>query len=118
MSSIGERIQTLRNRRGMTQTELGDAIGESKQTIYKYEHGVITNIPLPKIEAIAKALRCPPVALTGWGEKEPEAEKEDEFDDFIEQLKQLSPAMRQVVLAQLQATVRAQKAQDVHSKAE
>lgn len=111
MSTIGERIAELRLRRGMTQSDLGDAIGESKQTIYKYEHGIITNIPLPKVEAIAKALRCPPVALTGWVEKEPEQEPENDFAEFIEQLRQLSPAMQQVVLAQLQATVQAQKAQ-------
>ena len=109
MKTVGERITDLRNHRGMTQTELGDAIGESKQTIYKYEHGIITNIPLPKIEAIAKALRCPPVAITGWAENQPNPESE--YDDFIRELKQLSPEAKKLVLAQLRATVQAEKAQ-------
>lgn len=35
--SIGRRIRELRLEQGLTQTELGRLIGESKQTIYKYE---------------------------------------------------------------------------------
>lgn len=66
MSTIGEKIYQLRSERGLTQSELAEAIGETKQTIYKYERGIVTNIPLPKIEAIAKVLNCPPAALTGW----------------------------------------------------
>jgi Helix-turn-helix. len=61
----------------MTQTELAEAVGETKQTIYKYEHGVVTNIPLAKIEALAKALNCPPVALAGWDGGGEAAEPED-----------------------------------------
>ena len=78
--TIGERIAALRLRRGMTQGELGEAIGESKQTIYKYEHGIVTNIPLEKVEKIAAVLRCPPVALTGWedeGQADPAQQERD-----------------------------------------
>lgn len=87
MSTIGERIAELRLQRGMTQTELGDAVGESKQTIYKYERGIITNIPLTKIEALAKALRCPPAALTGWEEPAAQAEDDAELMEYLEYLR-------------------------------
>ena len=80
MKTIGERISELRTRRGMTQGELGDMIGETKQTIYKYERGIVTNIPLAKVEALAKALNVPPVALTGWDE----SEKPGDFAEVLE----------------------------------
>ena len=51
-----------REQLGITQTALADMIGESKQTIYKYESGVVSNIPSDKIEAIANALDVSPAA--------------------------------------------------------
>ena len=114
MSTIGERIASLRLHRGMTQTELADAVGESKQTIYKYERGIITNIPLAKVEAIARVLRCPPVALTGWEEKPevPEAPAIDERHALLIQLFDSLPESAQdFVLAQLRGAAQSQKDQ-------
>lgn len=73
---VGKNIRMLREHRGMSQTDLANAIGESKQTVYKYETGIITNIPLSKIEAISNVLRCPPSLLTGWEDKEKLTERE------------------------------------------
>ena len=55
-----------REQLGITQTALADMIGESKQTIYKYESGVVSNIPSDKIEAIANALDVSPAWICGW----------------------------------------------------
>lgn len=66
--TVGERIARLREMRGMTQTELGAFCGEKKQNIWKYEKGAITNIPLEKIELIARALDVSPCYLMGWDE--------------------------------------------------
>ena len=64
--SIGERIRYIRNLRGMTQKELGKAIGFDDRTadirIAQYESGTRT----PKanyVEAIAKALNVKTYAL-------------------------------------------------------
>ena len=113
MSTIGERIYELRMRRGMTQAELGEKIGESKQTIYKYERGIITNIPLANIEAMAKALRCPPVALTGWEDKAPvKSTPEDPDRDLLNQIyDQLPPVERKRIIAQLKGLMQLYKAQ-------
>ena len=109
MSTIGERIAQLRDRRGMTQSELGDAIGETKQTIYKYEHGIVTNIPLAKVEAIARVLRCPPAILTGWETPEvivpPVDPDEEEREAFRVLLFQLPPAMRRLCYNALKGVV-------------
>lgn len=61
--NTGERIRTLRIRQGLTLDEVAAAIGTIKQTIYKYEHGVVTNIPDDKIEALAKVLNTTPAYL-------------------------------------------------------
>jgi repressor LexA len=67
--TVGERIIYLRDANGISQIELAKKIGVSKQNLYKYEKGIITNIPADKLEAIAKALNTTPSYLAGWDEK-------------------------------------------------
>ena len=65
---IGQRIKQRREELGIGQTQLAEKIGSSKQNLYKYENGIITNIPSEKVEAIAKALYTTPAYLMGWSE--------------------------------------------------
>ena len=62
----GERIKARREELGITQVALADMIGESKQTVYKYESGLVSNIPSDKVELIAKALGVQPEWIMGW----------------------------------------------------
>lgn len=64
----GKIIKLLREQKGFSQVELADKIGVSKQTLYKYEKGIVTNIPSDKIESLAKALGTTPEVLMGWAE--------------------------------------------------
>lgn len=66
MMKKGERIRKRREQLGLSQTTLADMIGESKQTLYKYESGIISNIPSNKIEALADALHVSPGWIMGW----------------------------------------------------
>ena len=68
--TIGEKIKSAREAARLTQTELGAACGTTKQTIYKYETGTVTNIPLDRLELIAKAVDVPAAELMGWTEKD------------------------------------------------
>lgn len=67
--SIGQRIKQVRKANKITQDDLAEKIGTTKQTIYKYENGIITNIPSTKIELIAKTLNVTPDYLMGWDEE-------------------------------------------------
>lgn len=67
ITTVGERIKGLRKQYGMSQTELASLIQSTKQNVYKYENGIISNVPSDKIEAIAKALHTTPAYLMGWG---------------------------------------------------
>lgn len=63
---ISKRLKELRKQRGLTLDELAEKIGTSKQTIHRYENGIITNIPHDKVEALANALFVSPSELMGW----------------------------------------------------
>lgn len=76
--AIRDCIKTARQRKGFSQEELGRIIGVAKQTIQKYENGIISNIPSDKIEAIAKALDTTPAYLMGWEEEQ----KNNDVDIF------------------------------------
>lgn len=66
--TIGERIKNMRLKLGMSQVEFADKINVSKQTLYKYENNVITNIPSANIEAAARLGNVSPSYLMGWEE--------------------------------------------------
>lgn len=68
MVTKGERIKQLRDQLGISQTELAEHIGTSKQNLYKYENDIITNIPSDKVEALAKELKVSPAYIMGWDE--------------------------------------------------
>ena len=68
--TIGERIKATRKRQRVSQVELAEKTHTLKQTLYKYENNIITNIPSDKVESIARALGVSPAYLMGW-EDEP-----------------------------------------------
>lgn len=64
--TVGDRIRERREYLGMSQTDLAKRVDVSKQTLYKYEMNIITNIPSDKIELIGKVLKISPSYLMGW----------------------------------------------------
>lgn len=64
--SIGEKLKSLRVAKGLSQEDIAHAIGTTKQAIYKYEHAIVTNIPLDKIEKMSKILGTTPANLMEW----------------------------------------------------
>lgn len=64
--TIGDRIKSRRELLGISQVELAKKVKVSKQTLYKYESNIVTNIPSDKIEDIGKALGVSPSYLMGW----------------------------------------------------
>lgn len=64
--TVGERIKELRTSLGLSQVDFADKINVSKQTLYKYENNIITNIPSDKIEAAARLGNISPAYIMGW----------------------------------------------------
>lgn len=63
---IGSRLKKLRLEMKLTLEEAGSKIGLSKQTLHKYENGIILNIPSDKIELLAKMYGSSPAYIMGW----------------------------------------------------
>ena len=64
----GDKIRALRESLDISQVDLAKRVGISKQLLYKYEIGKITNIPQDNVEKLAKALGTSPAYLLGWNE--------------------------------------------------
>lgn len=52
--TVGERIKYVREQAGISQVDFAVRMNVSKQTLYKYENNIVTNIPSDKIETAAK----------------------------------------------------------------
>lgn len=64
----GQRIRERREQMHFGLTELAERVNITKQTLYKYENDIVTNIPSDKIEELAKVLNTTPAYLMGWEE--------------------------------------------------
>lgn len=68
--TIGSKIRSAREQAGLTMEELGKRCGTTKQTIYKYETGKVTNIPLDRLQLIASVIGVSAAYLLGWEDAE------------------------------------------------
>lgn len=64
--TVGERMKKLRESLGISQVDFAAKLNVSKQTLYKYENNIITNIPSDKVEAAASIGNISPAFLMGW----------------------------------------------------
>lgn len=94
--TVGERIKKIRLEKQMTQDDLAAKIQTTKQTIHKYENGIIANIPSSKILDIANVLNVTPAYLMGWSEKN--SEEAEINSKLIELINSLSSNQIQEVL--------------------
>lgn len=69
--TIGTRIKNKRTALNMTLEEVAKIVGTTRQTVQKYESGVIEGIPSDKVELLAKALHTTPAYLMGWENDSP-----------------------------------------------
>lgn len=64
-----DKLFSKRNEFNLTQDELGRAIGVSKGTISKWEHGNIENLRRDNIAKLAEVLQVTPAYLMGWDDE-------------------------------------------------
>ena len=67
--TIAQRLRAARERKDMTLDEVAKRCNTTKQTIFKYENEIVTNIPYDKIVLLSNALDVSPSYLFGWDEK-------------------------------------------------
>ena len=64
---LSNNLKKLRKERGLTLDDLAKALDTSRQTIHRYENGIISNVPPEKVAKLAGALGVSPSSLMGWG---------------------------------------------------
>ncbi len=64
--ALKDNLKNKRTEKGLTLDEVATKVGVSRQTIQRYESGVISNIPSDNIEKLASALDTTPAELMGW----------------------------------------------------
>lgn len=64
--ALKDNLKSKRTEKGLTLDEVATKVGVSRQTIQRYESGVISNIPSDNIEKLASALDTTPAELMGW----------------------------------------------------
>lgn len=64
-SAIGQRIKTLRKRKGLNQTQLATLLGKSLRTMQKYETGEI-EVSIDVVNSLAKHLDTTPTFILGY----------------------------------------------------
>ena len=101
--TIGQRIKSARERLSLTQEEVAQMCQTTKQTIFKYENEIVTNVPYDKIVLLCRALQVSPAYLFNWPEKkenpgEPKLTGEEEL--LLKLFRQI-PADRQPEALQL-----------------
>ncbi len=69
MYRIIQRIKSRRKDLNLSYQTLAERTGLSKSTLQRYETGDIANIPLSKIETLAKGLETTPQYIMGWVDK-------------------------------------------------
>lgn len=81
--NIGDKIRNARLKKGMTQEELGNALGVQKSAIAKYENGRVVNIKRTTLKAISDILGIAPSELIFETYMEEEQKKNDIQADII-----------------------------------
>lgn len=97
--TMGDRILLMRKSKGYTMQELADLVGVNHPAVNKWEKGIVTNIPLDKVERLAQIFGCSPAWLVGWEDMD-KSSKVDELSVLIDSLPQ---DKKQLVLTLVQS---------------
>ena len=104
--SVGNNLRKARLAKGITLEEAGKAIGVQKSAVLKYENGSVTNIPVERIQKLAKLYGVSPADIMEWkDEKGEQTENEmlkfalfggadDITDAMIEEVRQFAKMVK------------------------
>lgn len=108
--TVGERIKKIRTEKDMQQIDLAIKCDISKQTLYKYENNIVTNIPLPTITKIAKALNVSEAIIMGWEDTEEFTDDMvSEHIELISLFEQLNDTQKSTILDMMKWIIKNEK---------
>lgn len=101
LAVMGQVLKQIRQRRGMSQAELGNRLGMPQRTVSNYENGV-SRIPSNLLPKFAAVLRVSVAELLGQKET-PGADKDREIWKFVNQVEALPPRDKRAVFRYVEA---------------
>ena len=96
--TMREELKRRRSELGLTLEDVAKVVGVTRQTVQKYESGVVTNIPSDRIELLARVLRTTPAFLMGWEGRSGSCELPEVQRRISEIISQLSPESQRKLL--------------------
>lgn len=109
---MGERIKRLRIERGMTQEELGKAVGLQRAAINKYEKGIVESIKRTTIIKLAEVLNTTPSYLVGYEDDEEISELTAIQEELMEKIYELTPDNQRTLIGIVETLLKAQTRKD------
>ena len=104
---IGGKIRAARLAKGMTQEELGEALGLQKSAIAKYENGRVVNIKRSTLKKISDVLGIRPSELifaeeieknpVALADRHFEMVSDPDLNEIFDDFRNLDPAQKQLV---------------------
>lgn len=101
LAVMGQILKQIRQRRGLSQIEIGKRLGMPQRTISNYENGV-SRIPSNLLPKIAAVLRASVAELLGQ-KQTPGADKDREIWKFVNQVEALPPRDKRAVFRYVEA---------------
>lgn len=71
--TFAERLKELRTEKGMSLDDVAKHIGCGRANIYKYEHGIITNVPPERVHRLANLFGVTRPYMMGWTDNRTES---------------------------------------------
>lgn len=68
MSTPAERIHEMRLRANLTMEDVASYLGVQRQAVFKYEKGIVTNIPIDNFKRMAELFGTTPEYLSCWSD--------------------------------------------------
>lgn len=103
--TIGERMKERRVELGLSQEELAKKAGyKSRSSIQKLESS--RNLPLVKVEKMAKALNCSPAYIMGWEDDAPTDNDVLEHIELIDLYEQLNRSQKDHIIATMKLLIK------------
>lgn len=103
--TIGERMKERRIELGLSQEELAKKAGyKSRSSIQKLESS--RNLPLTKVEKMAKALNCTPAYIMGWEDEAPTDNDVLEHIELIDLYEQLTRSQKDHIIATMKLLIK------------
>lgn len=123
MNEISKKITDLMDAQNVSYGELAAITGIPKSALFRYAKGQTGKMPLPRLEAVAKALNVDPAYLIGWEDGQAgfgltyTAEDPDtkaKHETLLNLFDKLSEEAQEIIILQLRAIAQSQTNQDDH----